>query len=483
MQPNHSSIVFFLLLFTNHIFAQAPSGDSSNIALTVALTVPAGTPLRVYLIKRIPKRNGLAITAKVLDPVYAFDHEVIPAGAILSGDISRTEPAEKWDRVRAIVGGDFTPLRIAYFKFQSIQMPDGRSLPISTVDSVALDSIYVEPSPKKKPPKKPQKALDPNANTGVLGTGKQAAKDQINGQINGRTMGVASLVRGPDKKERFYDFIMSKLPYHPQYLRKGTRIDAELGTDLEFGSMAIASDSMKDLGTQPSPDSSTRARLLTPLDSASAKQGDAIEAVIMQPLFSPDHKLVLPEGTRVTGSVVQVKKATWFHRGGRLRFNFQKIDLPPELAKLTQTAPASQSTQAILESAEASGKTPVKVDSEGGVKATESKTRFIAPVISVLLAGRSADNDAGKAGAAGQGPNVSGRTLGGISGFGSLGAIASQSSRFVGMAFGYYGVAISVYTNIIAKGGEIEFHKNAMIDIKFGGRPPIPTSKFVAAAP
>ena len=73
--------------------------------------------------------------------------------------------------MRAIVGGDFTPLRIAYFKFQTIQMPDGRALPISTVDSVALDSIYVEPSPKKKPtkpPKKPQKAPDPCGDT--LGT-------------------------------------------------------------------------------------------------------------------------------------------------------------------------------------------------------------------------------------------------------------------------------------------------------------------------
>jgi hypothetical protein len=137
---------------------------------------------------------------------------------------------------------------------------------------------------------------------------------------------------------------------------------------------------------------------------------------------------------------------------------------------------------AILAAGESSGKAPIKVDSEGGVKSEESKTRFIAPIVSVLLASRAADNDAGKHGAGGESPNVGGRTLGGISGFGTLGGIVSQSSRTVGMVFGYWGVAVSVYSNIISKGAEVEFRKNAMIDIKFGARSkaPAPASKVVA---
>jgi hypothetical protein len=43
-------------------------------------------------------------------------------------------------------------------------------------------------------------------------------------------------------------------------------------------------------------------------------------------------------------------------------------------------------TQAILQAAEGSGKAPIQVDSEGGVKAKESRTRFIAPVIAVVIA-------------------------------------------------------------------------------------------------
>ena len=101
-----------------------------------------------------------------------------------------------------------------------------------------------------------------------------------------------------------------------------------------------------------------------------------------------DHKLVLPEGTRLTGTVAMAKRARSFHRAGQLRFNFQKLDLPPEVANLRLAVPpaGSVNTQATLLAAEASGTAPIKVDPEGGVKAQESKTRFIAPVISAVLA-------------------------------------------------------------------------------------------------
>jgi hypothetical protein len=62
-----------------------------------------------------------------------------------------------------------------------------------------------------------------------------------------------------------------------------------------------------------------------------------------------------------------------------------------------------------------------------------------------------------------------------------LGAAASQSSPYVGMAFGYYGLAWSVYSSVFARGGEVQFDKNAMMDIKFGARTPPPASKFQAA--
>jgi hypothetical protein len=212
-----------------------------------------------------------------------------------------------------------------------------------------------------------------------------------------------------------------------------------------------------------------------------------VEALVTAPVFSLDHKLLLPEGTKLTGEVVLARKARSFHRAGQLRFNFQKVDLPDQAANLRPAAPGPTPlrTPATLEAAEGSGTAPIQVDSEGGVQAKESKTRFIAPALAVVLAsqasyeGRHSDPDEpGRY--AGGGPNVSGRTLGGGLGSGMLGAAISQSSPYVGMAFGYYGLAWSVYSSVIGRGGEVEFEKNAMMDIKFGAR--TPRSQFLSAS-
>jgi hypothetical protein len=50
------------------------------------------------------------------------------------------------------------------------------------------------------------------------------------------------------------------------------------------------------------------------------------------------------------------------------------------------------------------------------------------------------------------------------------------------MGFGYYGLAWSVYSAVIAVGGEVEFNKNAVMDIRFGARTPAPGSKFRGTA-
>jgi hypothetical protein len=65
---------------------------------------------------------------------------------------------------------------------------------------------------------------------------------------------------------------------------------------------------------------------------------------------------------------------------------------------------------------------------------------------------------------------VGGRTIGGGFGFGLLGAGIAQSSRYVGTAFGYYGMAWALYSTVIARGSEVQFGKDAKIDIRFDTR-------------
>src|SRR5258706_6093886 len=139
------------------------------------------------------------------------------------------------------------------------------------------------------------------------------------------------------------------------------------------------------LVSQPAGESTVHERWVTLLDSKNSSQGQIVRAVLDEPLFSANHQLVLPEGTELDGTVVLVKKAGWFHQAGRLRFIFEGVQLSPEaLALLAPPAgfpvPAEERTlqfrtHATLKAAE-SGGAPVKVDEEGGVQATESRTRL-----------------------------------------------------------------------------------------------------------
>ncbi len=246
---------------------------------------------------------------------------------------------------------------------------------------------------------------------------------------------------------------------------------------MRFGEAVVKTDFLRVVGSQPPADSTLPARLITPLSSDSARQGQKVEAIVSRPLFSPDHRLILPEGTHITGAVTLAHRARWFHRGGQLRFNFQRIDLPEGLApRLSNAARLVTDARGTVFAAESSGKTEIKVDEEGGVKATEPKTRFIAPAIAALIAMKSMDNDEGRTGV--HEGNPGGRTLGGISGLGLAGAAVSQASPVVGKALGLYGLAWSVFSNVVSRGGEVEFAKNAAIDIRFGSRVPAPASKF-----
>src|ERR1700730_16719008 len=116
----------------------------------ISLDVPSGAPLRLYLTKRISKRTGATVEAKLLEPVFAFDREVIPAGTVAQGQVSRVQPVGKRQRVRAIVSGDFTPLRNAQVEFTTLILPDGHTVSMHTVETMGLNSIYMEPSKKKK---------------------------------------------------------------------------------------------------------------------------------------------------------------------------------------------------------------------------------------------------------------------------------------------------------------------------------------------
>jgi hypothetical protein len=104
--------------FAHPIPAQTAAAELS----TVSLTVPSGAPLRLYLTKRVSKRIDASVEAKLMEPVYTFDREMLPAGTVVLGKVSRTQPVSKGQRFRAILSGDFTPLRLAQVRAHDLEV-------------------------------------------------------------------------------------------------------------------------------------------------------------------------------------------------------------------------------------------------------------------------------------------------------------------------------------------------------------------------
>ena len=116
------------IILLTMLFSVASAEDGHN--QTIPLMVAPGVPLRLYLTKKVPKRVGAAVQAKILEPVYSFDREVIAAGTEVLGRVSRTEPVGKWQRAQAVMNGNFTPLRRAFAEFTTLVLRDGRKLPL-----------------------------------------------------------------------------------------------------------------------------------------------------------------------------------------------------------------------------------------------------------------------------------------------------------------------------------------------------------------
>jgi hypothetical protein len=423
--------------------------------LTISLQARAGVPLRVYTLKRFSKRVGAPVHAKLIEPLYSFNREIIPAGSMVEGQVSRLIPVARVRRASAILGGDFTPLHQAEVSFHSVTLPDGRQIPLKTIENTGLNTIYSGTKRRATVP----------AKSGTVAAAKAAAMDRIRARMDS----VSEQVRTPDKMERLEELLWMKLPWHPQWVRKGTRFDADLSEAVGFGTETIQTADLRIMGGQPAPDSVVHTRFMTPLSSLDAVIGQKVQATVSKPLLGDRDQLIFPEGTTLSGTVTLSRRARWFHRGGQLRFAFDKVELPEGSPRAPGAPRAEIVVPAVLESAEAAGTVPVKIDGEGGARAVESKTRLIGPIIAGMIAARTMDNDRDRDGDAGSNGGRGG-TLGGASGFGLLGSFAAQSSRTVGRVFGFYGLAWQVYTAVIARGGEVEYRKDAAMDIRFGSR-------------
>jgi hypothetical protein len=272
------------------------------------------------------------------------------------------------------------------------------------------------------------------------------------------------MVLKPNKMERLKNGLLAKLPYHPQVFDVGTQFVAELKAPIHVQvpvQPATAAPNLEQLGAHPPADTVLHARLSSELSSADNKRGDPVEAVLTEPVYSADHHLLLPEGTRLLGSVFLATPAKRLGQNGELRFTFKEVQL---------ASGAKSPMRGQLTAADASKAANVSIDDEGGAHATESKAKYLAPLAIVLLAQATGESDNDGLNGANSSSSVNNGVAGG--GFGLLGRLLSLSagSRFVAYGIGYYGAARSIYSRFIARGHDVVFPRDTQIEITVGNR-------------
>jgi hypothetical protein len=442
------SALFFIFISSGLIFGQADSPAVSAISAgspaTIPLEVPAGTPLPVVLDKEVRiQKAGQTIHGRIAEPVYAFDKLVVPAGSEVTGSVTRIAGVSTLKRTIAALDANFSPTRDVEITFDQVTLPDGRCVPLHTQVSPASQGVLqlttAAGTKDEDNEKKKNAAMK-------LASDKASEKKR---EISQEWEMAKQQISAPGKIHRLKRLALAELPFHPQYFDAGTRFNAELLDPLNFGAEELTPEKTHMVGTAPAAGSIIHALLKTPLDSGSSQKGEEVEAVMTEPLFT-DSQLILPEGTVLKGSVLQVQPARRLHRNGQLRIVFHQV-VPPKSAE--------QQVEASLEGVEVKGEENLSLDSEGGAQATTPKTRYLTTGISVAIAAFS-DND------------LVNRTLDGASGYRVVGiaiGLAARSRAFA-YTFGAYGAGMSIYGNFLSRGHDVVYPKDTAMAIGFGSR-------------
>ena len=420
---------------------------------SVALQVAPGTPLKVALDKEVRiRRVGQPIAGTTTEPVYSFDKLLVPTGSRVTGKIAEIDNVSTKMRTLSAMNADFSPERKVRVEFDQLLMPDGRRLPIQTVVTPGAGVLQFVPAKQSSQTR--------------IGEGKEAAKGKLNEARQAVKQQIADMkkqISEPDKMHRLERFALAQSPYRPQYLDPGTSFNADLQAPLAFGSEPLKPEMVSKIGTLPPDGGIIHAWLTTPLNSATAKKGDPVEAVISQPLLV-GNQLYLPEGTALKGTVLQVRPARRFGRNGQLRITFHQVVPPNGL---------EQEIEATLEGLEVAQGENLALDSEGGAQVKSPKTRYLTTGIAVMLAASSTKPDedhGGIHGGAAGGPG--GGALNGASGFKLVGTLvgAFAHSQVVTAGFGAYGAARSVYGHFLARGRDVVYPKDMSMVLALGSR-------------
>ncbi len=423
------------------VIAPPPVASSAPPAVLAKGSYLSVASTRVY-----PMKQGTPIEARLLAPIYVNNALVLPSGTLLHGRVDALTP-DKVARRWAKLNGDFTPIHHPMVRFDAVETSGGPVAIRADAAQAGLPMVNLRATTGNK-----RHALLMRAWNGM----KQRIADTKN------------YFTSPGLGNRLKLAFYQQLPYHPEQINAGSTWSFPLSGDLAVSKLEAAGQpkiytapqkkQKKPARQKPAKPVTTaasganphwliHAELETPVNSRSAKAGDAIQARVVEPVYDAQHHLAIPQGSTLLGRVTSSKSARSFGRNGHLRFSFQKLKLP---------AGPAQEVQGSVTGAMASGGKQMNMDAEGNVSGKNNGS-VLAPIALGLLAGHALDTDG----------NMTAQTGVASNGFGAVGRIVglTAGSRSLAAGIGFYAVGLTITQTWLRDGHQIVFPQGTRIDI------------------
>jgi hypothetical protein len=391
--------------------------------------LPTGTSLQVEITHPYPMKAGETIEGRLVYPLYIDGKLAVPENTAVRGSVTSLDPDTK-ERWHGRLLGDFTPFHDAQVQFNQLVLPDG-ARPIATRGASAGAMVLRLAAAGVRP--------------------KQSLVARQWGQARERLHQQIAFFTDPGLGDRARQMLYHQLPYHPERISAHTSWTFELSEPLTLPDKLV--DPPLAAPAPPPPGTpetwSVHALLTAPLSSATAKPGDPVRALVVEPVLDKDKQLVVPQGSVLVGHVTTAKAARALGRNGKLRFTFQQVQFPE--------GAANRPVEGALAGATTQGTQTLNLDAEGTVT-PKNQSSAIAPLLLTLLAGRALDNDG----------NLTVQTGVASNGFGLVGRVVgiAAGNRNFAAGLGFYAAALSFYQNFLRPGHDVVFPKDTRIEIE-----------------
>ena len=392
--------------------------------------VARGTNLQVQITRHFPMKAGETIEGRLLHPIFVQGRLAVPQNTTLRGTVVTLKPDTN-TRWHGRLRGDFTPFHTAQVQFNQLLLPSG-AVAISTSGATSGAPVLHLGATRTRTIRS------------LFSRYWSQAKSQLHDRV--------AYFTAPGLGDRALQMLYHQLPYHPERIEANTMWSFELTAPLRLTDYppAPATSDLTEPASAGNPEMWTiHAMLTSDLTSATAKSGDAVKALVLEPVLDKNRELVVPQDSMLVGRVTAAKAARTLGRNGKLRFTFQQV-LFPQGAGLVPV-------EGSLAGATAESAQGLSLDSEGSIS-PRSQSSAIAPLLLTVLAGRALDSDGNLTvgtGVASNGFGLAGRVVG-----------LATGSRNLAAGIGYYAAGLSFYENFLRRGHDVVFPKNTRIEIE-----------------